>query len=217
MGDFCTSKEKTIYIKDFFYVSYLLNSKEDNLHLLFVIYFIGDLNYFLERLEFLDILEGTKDLQSTILNFQNKHLNSYKDFEYDKHCLLDSNVFFKLTKNENGKLIRYPHDFKISKKSDKVKKIYDPLGRQQNNQEFINYESLDPKSTIINVLNILRNKETLNYDLIFKNKVINFAPSKTERKLINNNKNFILSGRPGTGKTFIILIKTVLTYLNCKI
>lgn len=81
---------------------------------------------------------------------------------------------------------------------------------------FIDMDKLIPKSTIItNVLNIIREKETLDYDLLFNNDIINFIPSKTEKKLINQNSNFILSGMPGTGKTFIILIKTVLTYLNC--
>ena len=175
MGDFCTSKEKTIYLKDFFYASYILNSEEDNLHLLYMIYFTDDkdkLNYFLEKLEFLDILEGTNDLQSVILNFQNEHLYSYKYLEYDKHCLLDSNVFFKFIKNENGKLIRYPYDFEIIKKSDKEKNI-ERCGEKSGNKGFINFQNLVPKSITKNVLNILRNKETLDYDLLFKNKIFN--------------------------------------------
>ena len=220
MGDFGISKEKIIYSKEFFYISYILNSKEDNFRLLFVIYFTkvkSQPDYFVEVLEFLDILEGTSNLQDAIINFQNEHLYCYKNLEYDKHCLIDANVFFKLTKNENGKLIRYPYDFDIKDKSDKVKKITF-LGEERN-KEYIDLVKLLPESStiIINVLNILRNKETLDYDLILKKNIIDFVPSKTEKKLINNNKNFILSGRPGTGKTFIILIKAFLTYLNCLI
>ena len=221
MGDFCNANEKKIYYKDFFYLSFLLNIKIDsiNTNLLFVLYYSKiekNPTFFLEYMEFLDISEEKSDLKSSISQFINKHKYSCNELEYDKQCLLDSNVFFdRIIKNSEDKLIRYPNDYEIINKSDKVKSI-EVMERKIEDKGFIDIEKLISKSPIIpNVLNIIRNKVTLDYDLLFNKNIINFVPSKTEKKLINNNTNFILSGRPGTGKTFIILIKTVLTYLNC--
>ena len=61
-----------------------------------------------------------------------------------------------------------------------------------------------------NVLIKINSLKDLRYDEIFIDNFLDFIPSKKEKELINNNKNFILAGRPGTGKTFIILIKTIL-------
>ena len=221
MGDFSNANEKTIYYKDFYYISFILNLKNDSNsdYLLFVIYYSKsekNSEYFKEFLEFLNISEAKNDLKSSALEFRNQHQYSNSELEYDKQCLLDSNIFFnKIVKNNNGKIIRYPNEFEIINKSDKVKSIQ-MMDKKLEDKGFIDIDKLIPKSTIItNVLNIIRNKEILDYDLLFDNHIINFTPSKTEKKLINKNTNFILSGRPGTGKTFIILIKTVLTYLNC--
>ena len=221
MGDFCNAKEKILYYKDFFYISYILritNVSYSN-YLFFVIYYSKqDKNSenFLEFLEFLNIAENKDDLKQSIIKFRDEHKYAYSEFEYDKQCLLDSNVFFfKTIKNNENKIIKYPIEFEIKKKSDKIKNIK-MMDKILEDKGFIDIEKLMPNSTIItNVLNIIRNKETLDYDLLFNKDIINFIPSKTEKRLINNNSNFILSGRPGTGKTFIILIKTVLTYLNC--
>ena len=213
MGDFCGANEKTIFYKDFYYASYILNLKNDSKteYLFFVIYYSKinkNSEYFLEYLEFLNFTETKADLKSSIFNFRNEHQYFNSDLEYDKQSLLDSNVFFY-------KIIRYPNEYEIINKSDKVKNIQ-MMDKKLEDKGFIDIEKLIPKSAIItNVLNIIRNKANLDYDLLFNNNIINFIPSKTEKKLINNNSNFILSGRPGTGKTFIILIKTVLTYLNC--
>ena len=223
MGDFCNAKEKIIYYKEFFYISFLLNIKinsNDSVYLLFVIYYSKtDKNknseYFSEYLEFLNVSEIKSEIKKSIIQFGKEHIYSNSDLEYDKQCLLDSNVFFhKIIKNNEGKIIRYPYKYEINKRSDKIKKVK-RYGKEEEDKGFIDIEKLIPKQTIINVLNIIRDKETLDYDLLFNNDIVNFVPSKTEKKLINKNNNFILSGRPGTGKTFIILIKTVLTYLNC--
>ena len=221
MGDFCDATEKIIYYKEFFYISFILNIKNDlNIdYLLFVIYYSKQdksSEYFLEFLEFLNISEEKSDLKKFVLDFKNEHQYNNSELEYDKQCLLDSNVFFyKICKNNEDKIIRYPNDFEIINKSDKVKNIQ-MMDLKFEDKGFIDIDQLIPKSTIItNVLNIIRKKEILDYDLLFNQDIMNFTPSKTEKKLINKNTNFILSGRPGTGKTFIILIKTVLTYLNC--
>ena len=221
MGDFSNATEKNIYYKDFFYMSYILPIKNDSKtdYLLFVIYYSKPekkSDCFLEFLEFLIITETKIELKETIMNFREEHKYFYSEFEYDKQCLLDSNVFFfKTNKNKEGKITKYPNEFEIINKSDKVKKIV-MMERKFDDRKFVDLDKLIPSSAIItNVLNIIRLKKTLDYDFLFNNDIINFIPSKTEKKLINNNSNFILSGRPGTGKTFIILIKTVLTYLNC--
>ena len=221
MGDFSNAKEKTIFYKDFYYISYIITTKYDlnNNHLLFVIYYSKSKEnpkYFIEYLEFLEISDEKSDLKKALnnFNFQNKYMNS--DLEFDKQSFLDSHIFFsKIVQNNDGSIIRYPNENEIINKSDKVKKI-DYLGKEQEDKGFVDIEQLIPKSFVFeNVLNLLRKKDILNYDLFFNKKIINFIPSKTEKNLINKNTNFILSGRPGTGKTFVILIKAVLTYLNC--
>ena len=220
MGDFCDASEKTIFYKDFYFVSFLLNSNKDSstYYISFVIYYsnIDNPEYFKEYLKFLNISETKANLKYSYINFTNEHKYSNSILEYDKLGLLDSNIFFfEIKKNNEGKMIRYPIESEIINKSEKVKSV-EMLDKKYEDKGFIDIDKYLPKSVIItNVLNIIRNKETLDYDLLFNKEVINFIPSKTEKKLINNNTNFILSGRPGTGKTFIILIKTVLTYLNC--
>ena len=221
IGNFSNTMEKKIYYKDFFYISYILKINNDSItdYLTFVIYYSKkdkQSEYFYEFIEFLNISEKKSELKQSFLKFRNDHKYACSELEYDKQCLLDSNVFFnKIVKNNDGELIRYPNDYEIINKSDKVKSIQ-MMDKKLEDKGFIDMDKLIPKSTIItNVLNIIRNKKILDYDLLFNNDIINFIPSKTEKKLINQNSNFILSGRPGTGKTFIILIKTVLTYLNC--
>ena len=221
MGDFGNSKERTEYHKGFYYVSYLSNVKYfmDNIQLLFVIYYtpmkeVPD--YSIEYLEFLEISETKDDINKALgfFNFKNKFSND--ELEFDKQCFLDSNIFFsKISQENDGVIIRYPNSGEIINKSDKVKKL-DILGKKQEDKGFVDIEKLKRKSFVFdNVLNIIRKKDILDYDLFFSKKVINFTPSKTEKNLINKNNNFILSGRPGTGKTFVILVKAVLTYLNC--
>ena len=221
MGDFCGASEEKVFYKEFFYLSFLLNLKlnsfQDNL--LFVIYYSKvekNSKYYVEYMKFLDVSEEKSILKASIIEFNNEKKYSYNDLEYDKQCLLDSNVFFnKIIKNNEDNMIRYPNEYEIIDKSDKIKKI-EMMEEKIEDKGFIDIEKLMSSSPIItNVLNIIRNKETLDYDLLFNKNIMNFIPSKTEKKLINKNNNFILSGRPGTGKTFIILIKTVLTYLNC--
>ena len=221
MGDFSNAKEMTNFYKDFYYISYIITTKYDlyNNHLLFVIYYSKSKekqNYFIEYLEFLEISDEKSDLTKALnnFNFQNKYMNS--DLEFDKQSFLNCQIFFsKIVQNNDGSVIKYPNDCEIIDKSDKVKKI-ELLGTKQEDKGFVDIEKIIPKSFVFeNVLNLLRKKDILDYDFFFNKKIINFIPSKTEKNLINKNTNFILSGRPGTGKTFVILIKAVLTYLNC--
>ena len=222
MGDFKNSKERTNYYKGFYYLSYLLNIKYtdiDNIQLLFVIYYstIKDKpEYSIEFLEFLEISEIKDDISKALNYFNYKNQYNNNDLECDKQCFLDSNIFFsKIIKESDGIIIRYPNSNEIINKSDKTKKV-EYMGEKEEDKGFVDIEKLIPKSYVFeSVLNILRKKEILDYDLFFGKKIINFTPSKTEKNLINKNNNFILSGRPGTGKTFVILVKAVLTYLNC--
>jgi len=222
MGNFKNANERTNYYKGFYYLSYLLNIKYndiDNIQLLFVIYYSTikeKTEYSIEYLEFLEISETKDDINKALNYFNYKNQYSNNDLEFDKQCFLDSNIFFsKIIKESDGIIIRYPNNNEIINKSDKIKKV-DYMGGKEEDKGFVDIEKLIPKSYVFeSVLNILRKKEILDYDLFFGKKIINFTPSKTEKNLINKNNNFILSGRPGTGKTFVILVKAVLTYLNC--
>lgn len=145
MGDFCDASEITDYNKDFFYASYKLKIKIDSNinYLLFVIYFSKKdkkSEYFFEFLEFLNIFEEKKDIQKSLEKFKNEHQYLYSELEYDKHCLLDSKVFFyKIVKNSDGKIIRYPNNFEIINKSDKAKNI-ERLGEIKEDNEFIDFD-----------------------------------------------------------------------------
>jgi hypothetical protein len=221
MGDFGYSTEKRNYYKDFYYLSYILTPKNsfNKNYILFVIYYsklTEESNYFVEYLEFLEISDIKNDIKIAINNFNYEKKYSNNELEFDKQCFLDSNIFFsEIIKGNDDIIIRYPNENEIINKSDKIKKI-EYLGEKTEDKGFVDIERLKHKSYIFeNVLNLLREKNILNYDLFFNKKIINFIPSKTEKNLIDKNSNFILSGRPGTGKTFIILIKAVLTYLNC--
>ena len=184
MGDFCNAKEKIIYYKDFFYISFLLNTNNNTNntnnadYLLFVIYFSKtDKNknseYFSEYLEFLNISKIKSEIKKSLSEFSKDHIYSNADLEYDKQCLLDSNVFFSKTiKNNENKIIRYPYEYNIINKSDKIKNV-EVMGVKVKDKGFIDIEKLIPKQTIINVLNIIRDKETLDYDLLFNNDIIN--------------------------------------------
>ena len=164
----------------------------------------------------MEISETKYDISKALNYFNYKNQYSNNNLECDKQCFLDSNIFFsKIIKESDGIIIRYPNNNEIINKSDKIKKV-DYMGKEEEDKGFVDIEKLIPKSYVFeSVLNILRKKEILDYDLFFGKKIINFTPSKTEKNLINKNNNFILSGRPGTGKTFVILVKGVLTYLNC--
>ena len=222
MGNFGEVTKAFSFHKDFFTLSLIsaCDFNESTIdYLLFTIYFDkkeNDRLYFVEYLEFVDVAQVKSNLKMSLMDFLKEHQYGYIDLEYDELCLIDENVFFsKIEKNENNEIYRYPYNI-IIKESDKVKKVQ-MMDREMEDKSFVDIDKLIPTSEIVvNVLENLRNKENLDYDLfIINDDITNFKPSKTEKYLINHNNNLILSGRPGTGKTFIIILKTVLSYLNC--
>ena len=80
MGDFCDASEKTIFNKDFYYVSFIINSNKDSstYYLSFVIYYsnIDNPEYFKEYLEFLNISETKANLKHSYINFAKEHIYS---------------------------------------------------------------------------------------------------------------------------------------------
>ena len=182
MGNFNGAKERTNYYKGFYYLSYLLNIKYnniDNIQLLFVIYYSTikeKPEYSIEFLEFLEITDTKDDLGKALnyFNYINKYSNS--DLECDKQCFLDSNIFFsKIGKESNGVIIHYPNSYEIINKSDKIKKVV-YMGDKRDDIGFVDINKLIPKSYVFeSVLNILRKKEILDYDLFFGKKIINFT------------------------------------------
>ena len=77
MGDFCEASEKTIFYKDFYFVSFLLNSNKDSstYYISFVIYYsnIDNPEYLKEYLKFLNISETKANLKYSYINFTNEH------------------------------------------------------------------------------------------------------------------------------------------------
>ena len=216
-GNFLDSKEMIHYYKKFLYSTYLYTFPS-NLKILFVVYFKKNCeNEYDEILQFIDINYSIEVLKKSILKFmeENTKDNNNEYFEFDRIGTMEnSNVFYYKIIYEKGKKIYYPFPFSISEKSDKIKKIkyLDKIAEQK--VDFGIYE-LDPSyEYILTIINSLKN---LKYEQIFTKNVLDFIPSEKEKELINSNQNLILAGRPGTGKTFIILIKTVLIYLNCLI
>ena len=214
--DFLNLKEKIHYKNKFLCGSYLYNFTKSELKLLFIIYFRKNSNNeYEEILKFIDINYSLQILYESFLEFLKENTKNQNNnlLEFDRIGLMEkSNIFFYQIKINNKSKIYYPFPFNITEKSEKTKKIQllDEIVEQKVdftiwNLDF-NYE---------NILYKINNLENLRYDEIFINNFLDFIPSKIEKDLINTNKNLILAGRPGTGKTFIILIKAILIYLNC--
>ena len=123
-----------------------------------------------------------------------------------------SNIFFYKIEINNKTKIYFPFPYNITEKSEKTKKIqlFDEIVEHK-----VDFSVWDLDFNYENILCKVNNLDDLRYNEIFYKNFLDFIPSKMEIDLINTNKNLILAGRPGTSKTFIILIKTILIYLNC--
>ncbi len=216
-GNFSDIEEKIHYYKKFLYATYLYKFSPSNLNLLYTIYFKkNSMNEYDETLLFIDIDNSIQSLKNSILEFREEMIkNNNQNLEFDRFGLMEkSNIFYSQIKYENGIKQYFPFPYSIIEKSEKYKqiKLFDKKIVQK-----VDFSIWKLDSICENVLIKINSLTNLRYDEIFINHFLDFIPSEKEKELINNNKNFILAGRPGTGKTFIILIKTILIYLNCLI
>ena len=174
---------------------------------------------YIEKLIFFDL---TYDLKSStfsetnnkiLYNFEQKFGKNNDDLEFDKMIILGEKkerLFYYMVDEDPNKYFLFPFELKTKNEVYKKVKIFD--------KEYIqgfDMKIWDLKYPIDNVINNLNELNSFHYNQFFEKDVLNFHPSKIETKLINMNNNFILSGRPGTGKTVVILIKVIMYYLNC--
>ena len=157
-----------------------------------------------------------KNYGKILYNFEQNFGEKNNDLEYDKMIFLGDKkerlFYYKKDDPTNNDEYYKNFHFELPTKNEIFKKI------QIFGNDYIqgfNMEMWDLKYPIDIVLKNLNEINKLNYKGFFERDILNFHPSKIETRLINNNDNFILSGRPGTGKTVIILIKIIMFYLRC--
>ena len=171
---------------------------------------------YMEKLIFFDYREWNepkmKNYDRIIYNFQQKYAQKNNDLEYDKMILLGDKKGRLFYNNKEEENCLCPFQFELPTKNEIYKKI-NIFGKEY--LQGFNMEIWDLKYPIDNILNYLNEINKFNYNGFFEKDILHFHPSKIETKLINMNDNFILSGRPGTGKTVIILIKVIMFYLRC--
>ena len=174
---------------------------------------------YIEKLIFFSLsdkidMNSTKDYDKIIYNFEQKFANKNNDLEYDKMIFLGDKKerLFYIEQKNCDKKRDYYFSYELPTKNEVYKKI-NIFGKEYN--QGFNMKIWDLKYPINTVLNNLTEINKFNYNGFFEKDILNFHPSKLETRLINMNDNFILSGRPGTGKTVIILIKVIMFYLRC--
>ena len=219
-GDFTNIEEQVCYEDNFLYGTYFYTFPS-NLKMLFAIYFIkGESSWYDneetmdERLSFLNISYSVVVLKESINDFLVKYsVEENKGIEFDKTGLLEnSDIFFSETKeNNNHHIIKSP----IGSISKKFKRTYQIKVANNVVEMGGDYSKYELQKIYKDVFYIIENKKTLNYKSLLEGKDLLILPSKKEIILVNTNKNVIISGRPGTGKTYIILLKTLLMYMNC--
>ena len=170
----------------------------------------------MEKMIFFDFREiNDKKVQNydrILYKFEKKYAEKNNDLEYDKMILLGDKTGRLFYDNKDYQNNYCPIQFELPTKNEIYKKI--TIFGKEYIQGF-NMEIWDLKYPIDIVLNNLNEINKFNYNGFFENDILNFHPSKIETRLINMNENLILSGRPGTGKTVIILIKVIMFYLRC--
>ena len=218
------TEEKFKCYKGFVYSLFVakLSNIEGKLRINFGIFFektprVKPFSTYIEKIIFFDLSEDLhskdpKEYDKIIYNFEQKYAESNNDLEYDKMIFLGDKTERLFYNYENNYNYYSPFPFELPTKNEIYKKI-NVFGKEYN--EGFNMEIWDLKYPIDTVLNNLNQIKKFNYNRFFEKDILNFHPSKIETKLINMNDNFILSGRPGTGKTVIILIKVIIYYLRC--
>ena len=220
------TQEKLYINKNFIYSIFTTKEEKLKIKVTFCIFFeksarILPYNTYIQKIYFFDICKEKDAPEKNISKFANEFENNFlygnNDLEFDKMIYLGDmkQKLFYQKYNTDGYDIKhyyyfFPYEIKTKNEIFKVIKIFD--------KEYL--QGFDPsiwelKYPINNVLKKLSNIDKFNYNSFFEKDVLDFHPSKMETKLINMNDNFILSGRPGTGKTVIILIKIIMSFLRC--
>jgi len=174
---------------------------------------------YVEKIIFFDFsneinLKVPKNYEKIIYNFEQKFASKNNDLEFDKMMLfgdIKERLFYKRKEEDTSKYY-YSFHFELPAKNEIYKK--EVIFGTEYTIGF-NMKIWDLKYPVDTVLNNLNGTYKFNYNGFFEKDILNFHPSKLETRLINMNENFILSGRPGTGKTVIILIKVIMFYLKC--
>ena len=196
-GHFDGIDEQICYENDFLYGTYFY-SFPDQLKLLFVIYFKESNKELIEQIDFLNVSSSVTELKSNINSFVAENKYSTLSFQFDRTGLLkESDIFFESIEMVNGQVIKYPFN--------SIDKSCSEVDSKSND--------LDP--ILSEVCKMIEQKKNLDFDTIFHECDFPTLPSYKEKILVKVNKNIIISGRPGTGKTYIILLKTLLLFLNC--
>ena len=215
--------EKFVCYKNFLYSLFVTRQKTNTgqLRINYGIFFektprVKPFSTYIEKFIFFDLSEelntsAPDNFNKIIYNFEQKYAEKNNDLEYDKMILLgDKNR--RLLYREADSIYYIPFTFEIPTKNEIYKKI-NIFGTEY--IQGFNMDIWDLKYPIDSVLNKINEENKFNYNGFFEKDVLKFHPSKIETKLINMNENFILSGRPGTGKTVIILIKVIMYFLKC--
>ena len=223
------TQERLKIINNFIYSSFIAKEPKLKLKINFCIFFEKTprkkpYNTYIQKIYFLDLSEDKDSPEKKISKKLNEFEQNFKyrnnDLEYDKMINLGEmkeKLFCEIKNSDEFNYINtkdnyyfFPYEIRTRNEIYKTIKIFD--------KEYLlgfNPSIWDLKFPINSVLQKIGDIENFNYNSFFERDVLEFHPSKMETKLININDNFILSGRPGTGKTVIILIKIIMNFLRC--
>ena len=223
----CYTQEKMKIVNNFIYSTFIAKHLKLKLKVNFCIFFektprVIPYNTYIQKIFFFDICKekesSDKSINKLIFEFEQNYKYKNSDLEFDKMIYMGEmkeKIFYDVkdedeSNNSNKYYYRFPFEIKTKNEIFKIIKLFD--------KEYL--QGFDPsiwelKFPINSVLQKINEIDKFNYNSFFEKDVLEFHPSKMETKLINMNDNFILSGRPGTGKTVIILIKIIMCFLRC--
>ena len=223
------TNEKLKIINNFIYSSFSAKEPKLKLKINFCIFFEKTpreipYNTYIQKIFFFDICKEKdspeKKLPKKLSDFEQNYRLNNNDLEFDKMIFLGEmkeKIFCEFKNSDDSRFDNpkdyyffFPFEIKTKNEIFKIIKIFD--------KEYL--QGFDPsiwelRFPINNILQKIGQIDKFNYDSFFDKDVLDFHPSKMEKELINMNDNFILSGRPGTGKTVIILIKIIMNFLKC--
>ena len=180
--DFINLKEKIHYKNKFLCSSYVYNFPNSELKLLFVIYFLKNLNNeYEETLKFIEINYSAQILNESFLEFLKENIKKEKNnlLEFDRIGLMEkSNIFFYQIKINNKSKIYFPFPFNITEKSEKTKKIqlFDEIVEHK-----VDFSVWDLDFNYENILCKVNNLNDLRYNEIFYK---NFLENKLQKVIL---------------------------------